>query len=94
LPLKHFFPPGVPAAGGDLVATMNVKARLQALIESEDAAHPLSDQALVSALRQHGFVLARRTVAKYRDELHIPPRHARIGRWGGMLGGGVPFSRN
>jgi RNA polymerase sigma-54 factor len=85
-PLKHFFQPGLPAATGGLVATMAVKAHLRALIEAEDGRHPLSDLALTDALRRRGFVLARRTVAKYRGELAIPPCHRRADRRGVRLG--------
>ena len=84
-PLRHFFQPGVAAAAGGLVATLSVKAALRALIQGEDGRHPLSDLALAAALRQQGFVLARRTVAKYRSELAIPPGHLRAERCDGML---------
>lgn len=79
-PLRHFFASGVPTAAGGLVATAAVKACLRTLVEAEDGRHPLSDQALASALRHRGFPLARRTVAKYRGELAIPPCHQRMGR--------------
>lgn len=92
--LKHFFQPGVAAAAGGQVATMTVKACLRALIAAEDGGRPLSDLALVDALRQRGYVLARRTVAKYRDELAIPPCHRRADRRGALLGAGIPMSLN
>jgi RNA polymerase sigma-54 factor len=75
--LKHFFAPGIALSHGGLVATAAVKTRLRALIAGEDGAQPLSDLALAIALREHGFVVARRTVAKYRDEFAIPPCHRR-----------------
>jgi RNA polymerase sigma-54 factor len=93
-PLRHFIQPGVPAATGDLVATVAVKAQLRALIDGEDGRQPLSDLALAAALRQRGFVLARRTVAKYRSELRIPPCYRRVARPDGMPGGDVPISLN
>jgi len=93
-PLRHFFQPGVPAATGGLVATLAVKAYLRALIEGEDGGHPLSDLALAAALRQRGFVLARRTVAKYRSELAIPPCYRRTDRKSVMLGVDIPISLN
>jgi RNA polymerase sigma-54 factor len=93
-PLRHFFQPGVPAATGGLVATMAVKAYLRSLIEGEDGRRPLSDLALVAALRQRGFVLARRTVAKYRSELAIPPCHRRADGRAVMLGVDIPISLN
>jgi len=82
-PLKHFFQPGIPAANGHLVATGAVKEDLGALIAAEDPAHPCSDLALASALRRRGFAVARRTVAKYRDELAIPPCQRRKSHWPG-----------
>jgi RNA polymerase sigma-54 factor len=87
-PLRHFIQPGVPAATGDLVATVAVKAQLRSLIDGEDGRQPLSDLALAAALRQRGFVLARRTVAKYRSELRIPPCYRRVAPRG------VPISLN
>jgi RNA polymerase sigma-54 factor len=75
--LKYFFPPGVPSPTGSLVTIAAAKKLLQALIAAEDGNHPLSDQALASALRQRGVDVARRTVAKYRGELSIPPCHQR-----------------
>jgi RNA polymerase sigma-54 factor len=93
-PLRHFFQPGVAATTGGLVATLAVKAALGALIRGEDGHHPLSDLALAAALRRQGFVLARRTVAKYRSELAIPPGHLRAQRRGGMLGVDISISLN
>jgi RNA polymerase sigma-54 factor len=93
-PLRHFFQPGVAAATGGLVATVAVKAYLRSLIEGEDGRRPLSDLALAAALRQRGFVLARRTVAKYRKELAIPPCHRRADRRDVMPGLDIPISLN
>jgi len=76
-PLKHFFPPGVRDADGGLVATAAVKAALRRLIDEEDRRQPMSDLALAVALQRLGFPVARRTVAKYRDDCAIPPRHRR-----------------
>ena len=77
LPFKYFFQPGVPSSDGALASAVAAKQSLKALIAEEDGSHPLSDRALSSALRHHGFALARRTVAKYRDELAIAPCHER-----------------
>jgi RNA polymerase sigma-54 factor len=93
-PLKHFFQPGVAAETGGLVATIAVKAYLRALIEGEDGRHPLSDLALTAALRRRGFVLARRTVAKYRSELAIPPGYRRAARRRVMPGVATAMSLN
>ena len=69
-PLSHFFSRALPA-GGD-VSAKQAKAAIRDLIEGEDKKHPLSDQKLSAALTKWGIELARRTVAKYREELGIP----------------------
>jgi RNA polymerase sigma-54 factor len=73
---------------------MAVKACLRALIAGEDGGRPLTDLALVEAMRERGYVLARRTVAKYRGELAIPPCHLRADRRSALLGVDIPISLN
>lgn len=75
--LKHFFSGGYRTATGMDVAATTVKNRLRDLLRNEDAEHPLSDQKLAELLRDEGVVVARRTVAKYREELGIEPSWAR-----------------
>jgi len=76
-PLRDFFVGGTSSAAGD-VSWDEVRARLRALVEAEDKAKPLSDEELVERLRAEGIgKLARRTVAKYRDELGIPSSRRR-----------------
>lgn len=70
--LKYFFSVAIPGQGGQTVSATAVKARLRQLIESEPQGHPLSDQALANALHGEGVRLARRTVAKYREQMAIP----------------------
>ncbi|QKK01988.1 MAG: RNA polymerase factor sigma-54 [Pseudomonadota bacterium] len=70
--LKHFFSVGIDTSDGRQVAATAVKARLRKLIGGEDASRPLSDQALADQLADSGIMLARRTVAKYREQLGIP----------------------
>jgi RNA polymerase sigma-54 factor len=70
--LKHFFSVGIDTRDGGQVAATAVRARLDQLIRGEPRARPLSDQALVDALADDGMLLARRTVAKYREQLGIP----------------------
>ncbi|MGB0513509.1 MAG: RNA polymerase factor sigma-54 [Wenzhouxiangellaceae bacterium] len=70
--LKHFFSVAIPTADGQQVAATSVKARIEQLIRDENPARPLSDQALVELLAGDGLLLARRTVAKYREQLGIP----------------------
>lgn len=78
-PLKFFFPRGVENADGDNVARDNVQSTLEAIIDEEDPLNPLSDDALVEALKDRRVDISRRTVCKYRDELGIPPASARKG---------------
>ena len=71
-PLKHFFSGQFTSADGEEVSARQVKAALVEIIGQEDKQKPLSDEALVKALQERGLQVARRTVAKYRDALHIP----------------------
>jgi len=70
--LKHFFSVGVTGQNGTQVAATAVRAHLRRMIQDEPSGAPLSDQALVEALAARGVLLARRTVAKYREQLGIP----------------------
>jgi RNA polymerase sigma-54 factor len=71
-PLKYFFSEAMTNAEGDEISTREIKKILQELIEKEDKRSPLTDEQLVEALQQHGYPIARRTIAKYRDLLNIP----------------------
>jgi RNA polymerase sigma-54 factor len=71
--LKYFFSSSVPSAGGgDGHSAESVKHRIRKLIDNEASDAILSDDAIVGHLRPEGIVIARRTVAKYRDLMHIP----------------------
>ncbi len=70
--LKYFFSVGIDTQDGQQVAATAVKARVRRLIGEETPARPLSDQALADLLAEAGIKLARRTVAKYREQLGIP----------------------
>ena len=70
--VKEFFSQSTENEEGEEISTSRVKAALQQLVDKEDKRSPLTDDELESALRQQGFVLARRTVAKYREGLGIP----------------------
>jgi len=70
--LKHFFSVAITGQDGKPVAATAIKAQLRRLIQEEPVGKPLSDQALVEALATRGIQLARRTVAKYREQLGIP----------------------
>ncbi|HSM13426.1 MAG TPA: RNA polymerase factor sigma-54 [Thermoanaerobaculia bacterium] len=71
-PLKFFFHSGIDRDYGDDISSLTVKRKIKQLIESEDARHPLSDSELMRILNREGIQIARRTVAKYRDELNLP----------------------
>ena len=76
--LKYFFSSGVHSSdGSDDAAMAAVKAKLKALIDTEPPLKPLSDDKLVELLRQEGHDLARRTVTKYREAMHIPSSYDR-----------------
>jgi RNA polymerase sigma-54 factor len=75
--LKHFFSGGYRTSTGMDVAATSIKQRLRELVREEDPAKPLSDQRLAELLSEEGVTVARRTVAKYREELHIEPSWAR-----------------
>lgn len=75
--LKYFFTPGLRTASGETVSNKTVQDRIDALIKQEPAHSPLADQAIQERLRADGIEIARRTVAKYRAILRIPPSHLR-----------------
>ena len=72
LPLKFFFHSGIDREYGDDISSLTVKRKIKQLIETENQRHPLSDSELMRILHREGIQIARRTVAKYRDELNIP----------------------
>ena len=71
-PLKYFFSEGISTASGEDVSSREVKNVLAQLIDSEDKKKPLSDDKLEKSLKAKGYNIARRTVAKYREQLNIP----------------------
>ncbi|MBR4921395.1 MAG: RNA polymerase factor sigma-54 [Prevotella sp.] len=71
-PLRHFFSDSYVTADGDELSTREIKAALQDLVDTEDKHKPLSDEALGKLLAEKGYPIARRTVAKYREQLGIP----------------------
>jgi len=77
LPLKFFFHSGIAKSQGDEVSSVSVKKMIEDLVAKEELVKPLSDQDITRALRQEGLTIARRTVAKYREELGILPSHQR-----------------
>ena len=75
--LKYFFHSGIASGDGEMVSSVSVKKMIQDLLANEDPAKPLSDQEVAQLLKGRGLVIARRTVAKYREELGILPSHQR-----------------
>jgi RNA polymerase sigma-54 factor len=75
--LKFFFTAGLKMADGGSISTAAVKEAVARAIGHEDMRHPLSDQAIAEKLKAQGFRVARRTVAKYREQLGVPPAHKR-----------------
>jgi RNA polymerase sigma-54 factor len=69
--LKFFFNSGINRTDGDAIASESVKDKIKGLVQGEDGEHPHSDQRLVELLRADGIDIARRTVAKYREQLGI-----------------------
>ena len=74
---KFFFTGGFQSKGGEEISSRGVKEIIRDLIENENPASPLSDSKLVSLLKESGLDIARRTVAKYREELGIQSSHLR-----------------
>ena len=71
-PLKFFFSEAIPTTLGKDVSNKAVKQDLLSFIEQEDKQHPYADEQLTAMLVEKGYAIARRTVAKYREQLHIP----------------------
>jgi len=77
LEMKFFFNPGYKNSDGSQVSSRTIMDKVKRMIDSEDPAAPLSDQTVVEKLKEEGFDVARRTVAKYRTRLNIPSSHQR-----------------
>jgi len=70
--LKYFFSEGLETESGEAISNKNVKIRIKEIIENEDKSNPYSDDEIAKILNQEGIKIARRTVAKYREQLGIP----------------------
>ncbi len=75
--MKYFFTSGYTTAEGDAVSNESVRQAISEIIKTEDGRKPLSDQDIVTLLAERGLPIARRTVAKYREQLGILPSHLR-----------------
>ncbi|MEZ5441171.1 MAG: RNA polymerase factor sigma-54 [Lysobacterales bacterium] len=77
---KHFFSSHVATRDGGEASSTAIQAKIKRLIDEEQPAKPLSDSKLATLLKAQGILVARRTVAKYRELLRIPPSHERVRR--------------
>ncbi|HEY3120169.1 MAG TPA: RNA polymerase factor sigma-54 [Vicinamibacteria bacterium] len=75
--LRFFFHSGITSTMGEAVSSVTIKDKIRKMIDGEDASRPLSDSRIAELLGAGGLPLARRTVAKYREELRIPPSNLR-----------------
>jgi RNA polymerase sigma-54 factor len=75
--LKYFFHSGINSSFGESVSSVTIKQRIKKIIEGEDPRRPLSDSKIMNMLQKEGLVLARRTIAKYREELKIQTSNQR-----------------
>jgi RNA polymerase sigma-54 factor len=75
--MKFFFHSGISSAYGENVSSVTIKQRIRKIIEAEDQRRPLSDSKIMNILQKEGLALARRTIAKYREELKIPTSNQR-----------------
>ena len=77
LPLKFFFSSALSTASGEDASARSIRAKLEKMVSDEDTAKPLTDQQIVHLFQEQGIQIARRTVAKYRDQLGILPARMR-----------------
>ena len=77
LEMRYFFTPGFQNSDGSVVSNEMVKQAIREMVDGESPRSPLSDQEIVSQLSERGLNVARRTIAKYRDQLGILPSHLR-----------------
>ena len=70
--LKSFFTEGIVTSSGEEISTMQIKQLLKGLLDEEDKRRPYTDDKLKELLNDHGYPVARRTVAKYREQFHVP----------------------
>jgi len=75
--MKYFFTPGIKTSDGSEVSNKTVKDMIANMVAAEDTSKPLSDQEIAETLKEQGINIARRTIAKYRLVLRIPPSHMR-----------------
>ena len=72
IPLKHFFSESLKNMEGEDISTKEIKKQLRLIVDQEDKMHPYTDDQLVEKLKELGYNIARRTIAKYRAQMNIP----------------------
>ena len=75
--MRFFFHRAIDSSDGEGVSSVRVKQLIRRIVEGENTTAPLSDSRIGKILENDGLILARRTIAKYRDELRIPPSNQR-----------------
>ncbi|MGA2987589.1 MAG: RNA polymerase factor sigma-54 [Terriglobia bacterium] len=75
--LRYFFSEAVQGPAGGLTSLINLKRLVKKMIEEEESMHPLTDEQITLRLREVGYCVTRRTVAKYREDMRIPSTHQR-----------------
>lgn len=75
--MRFFFHSGITSVMGEAISSVTIKDKIRKMIDGEDGSHPLSDSRIAELLAAEGLPLARRTVAKYREELRIPSSNLR-----------------
>jgi RNA polymerase sigma-54 factor len=78
MPLRAFFASGIDTDGGGEASSTAIQSMIRRLIDAENPRKPLSDARLAETLKATGVPVARRTVAKYREAMHIPASHDRV----------------
>ena len=78
-PLRFFFSDGYTTDEGEELSTRKMKIALKEIIDAEDKRKPMSDEALTKLMNERGFPIARRTVAKYREQMGLPVARLRRG---------------
>lgn len=76
-PLRYFFSDGIANSEGEEVSIKEIFHLIKELVDGEDKSNPLTDEQLMNTLAERGFTVARRTIAKYREQLHIPTARMR-----------------
>jgi RNA polymerase sigma-54 factor len=71
-PLRFYFTSGLESESGEDISNQAVKQKVKNIVESEDPLTPLNDDKIAGLLKQDGIRIARRTIAKYRDQLGVP----------------------